>query len=60
MEKRLSRMNQLATKSQDRRNDWIKHTLNVVESDINQGGRTKIEQAKTIAKGMLPEIKTRN
>ena len=51
LEKRSRRMNILATKSHDRRIDWVRHTLDVVEQDVNKGGGKEIEQAQTIAKG---------
>ena len=44
-------MNILATKSHDRRIDWVRHTLDVVEQDVNKGGDKEIAQAQTIAKG---------
>ena len=51
LEKRSRKMNVLASKSHDRRIDWCRHTLNVVEQDVNKGGEKKIEHAQTIAKG---------
>ena len=44
-------MKVLATKSHDRRIDWIRHTLNVVEQDVMKGGEKEIDQAQSIAKG---------
>lgn len=44
-------MNLLASKSKDRRTDWIKHTLDVLANDINDGGKRELEQAKTIVNG---------
>ena len=35
----------------DRRNEWIRHTLDVIETDINKGGKREIEEAQSIAKG---------
>ena len=43
LEKRSRRMSILATKSHDRRNDWLRHTLDVVEKDVNKGGGKEIE-----------------
>ena len=37
----------------DRRNEWIRHTLDVIETDINKGGKREIEEAQSIAKGKL-------
>ena len=51
MEKRSRRMNLLASKSKDRRTDWIKHTLDVLANDISDGGKRELEQAKTIVNG---------
>ena len=51
MEKRQRRMNQLASKSKDRRADWINHTLDVLANDINDGGKRGLEQAETIVNG---------
>jgi len=31
--------------------DWIRNTLGVVETDVNKGGRQRIQQAQEIAKG---------
>ena len=44
-------MNKLASKSKDRRADWISHTLDVLAQDINAGGKRELDQAKTIARG---------
>ena len=46
MEKRSKRMNELAMKSMDRRNEWVRHTLDVIEKDINRGGKQEIEEAQ--------------
>ena len=51
MEKRSKRMTTLAMKAQDRRCDWMRHTLNVIEADVKRGGEQEIKQAQTIAKG---------
>ena len=51
MEKRSRRTQRLASKSQDRRADWIRHTLSEIENGVQRGGKKEIEQAQTIAKG---------
>ena len=56
MEKRSRKMNELASKSMDRRNEWIRHTLDVIEKDINRGGRQEIEEAQQIANGKSSTI----
>jgi len=50
MEKRSQRTNKLASKSKDRRADWIGHTLEAIESDVKAGGNRQLSQARTIAK----------
>lgn len=51
MEKRSRRRNLLAAKSEDRRSDWIDHTLGGIENGVQKGGRKEISQAQAIAKG---------
>ena len=45
LEKRSRRMNQLASRSQDRRIDWMRHTLDVIESDVTKGGKKELKEA---------------
>ena len=45
MEKRSRRRNLLAAKSEDRRSDWIDHTLGGIETGVQKGGRKEIIQA---------------
>ena len=45
LEKRSRRMNQLASRSQDRRIDWMRHTLDVIENDVTNGGKKELKEA---------------
>ena len=49
-------MNILASKSKDRRADWINHTLEVLASDINDGGKHSLNHAKTIVNGNITDL----
>ena len=50
MDKREHRMNFLASRSNERRADWMNLTLGALETDLKDGRKENFEQAQNMAK----------
>ena len=55
MEKRKERTNKLATRSHERRYEWINGTLDMVASNLREGDHRKLDQAKQVAQGKFSD-----
>ena len=45
--------NELALRSETRRNDWIRDTMDVIEGDVISGNTKQMREAKNIIEGFM-------